>query len=244
MEINFKGKRAIVTGAGSGIGRDIAKSLYEAGATTYGVSLLQSELDSLQTECPDIIPICQDISDWKATQEAIENIGPVDILVNCAGIFSSATLMTLTENDYDKAYGVLVKGLLCISQVIAKNMVEHKIKGRIINISSIAGAKATPFIVYSSAKGAVQQITRCMAVELGPHQIQVNAIQPTLVRATSMGQGFVRTVGGTTARLERTPLKRLAEIGDITNSVLYLASDVADMINGAILPVDGGVLCT
>ncbi len=245
MDLSFQGKRVIVTGAGSGIGRSIAKALAGLGAEVYGVSILQSELDSLKGECPAIHTVCVDISAWSACQAAITSIGPVDHLVNCAGIFAMHSLLDITESDLEAVLGVHVKGTLAVSQIVAQMMIEHKINGSILSISSVASQRALGALGYCAAKGALDQLTRCMAVELGPYQIRVNAIQPTGVD-TPLYQQAIELVGAETLNdiIERTPLKRNAEVSEVTNAALYLLSDKADMITGAFLPVDGGFLCT
>ena len=126
-------------------------------------------------------------------------------------------------------------------------MIERK-SGAILNISGIGSMRGVSpgAIVYSSGQGALDQMTRCMAVELGPHQIHVNTIQPMLLPTTPMGKYAVAVEPGLDdAIIERTPLGRIGvELDDVVNAIMYLLSDKADMINGAILPIDGGWLCT
>ncbi len=122
MEVTFKDKRALVTGAGKGLGRATAKALWSAGATTYALDHTQSDLDSLQLECPGINIICVDLSNWEAARSAVEDIGPVDLLVNNAGIYKFQLLLDITEKDFDDIYNVNVKAILNISQIVAKGM--------------------------------------------------------------------------------------------------------------------------
>ncbi len=245
MECSFVGKRAIITGAGNGIGRSIAKTLYESGAITYAVSLLQTELDSLKKECPNIIVICLDVTDWTATHSVLSKIGPVDILVNNAGVIRFSSLLDTTEDDFNTIFAVNVKGVLNVTQTVAKQMLDHGVKGSILNLSSITAVKACAFPVYCASKSAVQQMTRCMAVELGHHQIRVNALLPTTVLGTGMGDATFAELSPEFAEQFRmtTPKRSLAEKEDVINAALYLLSDKADMMNGALLPVDGGLLC-
>ena len=122
MEEEFKNKRAIVTGAGSGLGRGVAKALCKYGAIVYGVSLLQTELDSLKLECPEITIVCVDLSDWDATEKAITAIGPVDLLVNCAGILTTSSILEFSEEHFDSTFGVNVKAVMHVSSIVAKGM--------------------------------------------------------------------------------------------------------------------------
>ena len=213
MECSFIGKRAIVTGAGNGIGRSIAKTLCESGAITYAVSLLQTELDSLKEECPEMNIICLDVTDWTATHSVLTEVGPVDILVNNAAIARFASFLDTTEEDFDATFAVNVKGVLNVTQTVAKNMLDHGVRGSILNLSSIGAVKACSFIVYCASKNAVLQLTRSMAVELGLHQIRVNALLPTTVLGTGMGDACVVELSPEYPEQLRllTPKRRLAE---------------------------------
>ncbi len=118
--------------------------------------------------------------------------------------------------------------------------------GVVVNISSLASTTGVAQIVYSSSKAALDQITRCMAVELGPHNIRVNSVNPTLVEDTPMTQDILKTIDKEllVSVDQRVPLKRLPKMEDVVNAVLYLLSEKADMINGAFLRVDAGRSCT
>ena len=155
--------------------------------------------------------------------------------------------MTLTEQDYEYTFGTNMKSVLNVSQVIARRMVECKHGCAIVNISSVSSRHGENRPVYCASKRALDQITRCMAVELGPHQIRVNSVNPTAVEDTHMYETAKPPGTPVPPHLEqlmdRTPLKRFCKMENIINATLYLLSDKADMINGAILPVDGGVLC-
>ena len=132
MECEFKNKYAIVTGAGSGIGRGIAKALYKSGATVYGVSLLQAELDTLKSECPEISIVCVDLTDWVATEKAITAIGPVDLLVNSAAILTPSSILDFSEDLFDSTFNINAKAVMHVSKIVAKNMLESKSTNKVL----------------------------------------------------------------------------------------------------------------
>jgi len=247
---DFTDKTVLVTGAGRGIGRAIAKALVSAGATTYALSKTQANLDSLVRECPSIRAVCVDLSDWNQSKSAIESLGPIDFLVNNAGVIDVYEFMDIDEASFDRIISVNLKAVIALSQVVAKQLIECKMPGAIVNISSIAGLSIYPGLgVYTASKAALNHLTRAMAVELGMKQIRVNAVCPTVVVETDMLRYIVNTLE--TAAItstfvddckKNTPINRIASVEDITNTVLFLLSDNASMINGAVIPVDGGFL--
>ena len=126
--------------------------------------------------------------------------------------------------------------------IFSETISESLSRGSIVNISTIGSSRAFDVSLYCASKAAIDQITRCMAVELGPHQIRVNAIQPTLVAETAIGQEVISALGEEPFEVlrQRTPNQRFAKVEDIVNLILYLLSEASDMVNGAIIPVDGG----
>ena len=123
MSLSFDKKRALVTGAGKGIGRAIALALAGADAETFALSRTQADLDSLKQECEGINTVCVDLADWDATKKAVEAIGPIDLLVNNAGISILDPFLDVKPEDFDKMFAVNVKSMICVSQVVAKGMV-------------------------------------------------------------------------------------------------------------------------
>ncbi|WAQ96344.1 DCXR-like protein, partial [Mya arenaria] len=173
---------------------------------------------------PSIVAVAVDLSDWEATRRAVEAAGAVHLLVNSAGV---AAITPFLEPIF--------------VQVVARGMVERGEGGAIVNISSMTTNVAFPeHTSYCSSKGAVDTLTRVMALELGPHQIRVNAIHPTIVM-TDMGRRAWEDPKKHMKYLVRTPMGHFAEPTDISDGTMYLLSDMAKMVNGTILHIDGGL---
>ncbi|XP_065066008.1 L-xylulose reductase-like [Rhopilema esculentum] len=244
MEIGFAGKKALVTGAGKGIGREICKALVKGGAEVYAVSRTQSDLDSLVTEVPGIHPICLDLQDIDACVGAVSKLQGIQLLVNNAGFVVLESFLDVTKEAYDQIMDINVKAVLFLSQAVAKNMIASELGGSIVNISSQASKVALKdHTVYCASKGALDQLTRSMAQELGPYNIRTNALNPTVVW-TEMGKKAWSDPQKSASMLSKIPLGRFAEMKDVVNATLYLLSDKSDMINGTTLPIDGGFLAT
>ncbi|XP_075231566.1 L-xylulose reductase-like isoform X2 [Lycorma delicatula] len=226
----------------SGIGRALVKKLVECGAKVVAISRTKHHLDTLVEEVPDIEAICVDISGWGITRSVIETIGYVDCLVNNAGIAKLAPFLDAEPEDFDKVFDTNVKAVLNISQVVAKGMVERGKGGSIVNISSQASKAAlADHAVYSSSKAALDMLSRVMALELGPHNIRVNCLNPTVVM-TEMGRLGWSDPVKSEEMLSKIPLHRFAEVDEVVNAILFLLSDKASMITGVTLPIDGGFL--
>lgn len=217
-------------------------ALARCGAEVVAVTRTQSDLDSLLQECPSITPLCVDLSDWGATETALSDAGPMDLLVNNAACAMLQPFLEVTPEQFDMSFNVNVKAVLHVSQIVARGMKARGRGGSIVNISSQASQCALKdHAVYCATKGALDMLTKVMALELGPYQIRVNSVNPTVVM-TDMGR--VGWSDPTKARTmtSRIPLGRFAEVEDVVNSVLFLLSDKSSMTNGVTLPVDGGFL--
>ena len=243
MNIDLSGKRALVTGAGKGIGREIVKVLRACGVTDIvTVSRTKADLDSLSQEVPGCRTIVADLADAAAARDAAEQAGPVDLLVNNAGISIPQTLLDTTVDAFDKTMAVNVRAVLVMTQVIARGMIARGKGGAIVNVSSQASMVGiADHAAYCASKGALDQLTRVMALELGPHQIRVNAVNPT-VTLTPMGEMAWGDPKKSGPMLAKIPLGRFAKPHHVAHAVAYLLSDAADMIHGVTLPVDGGFL--
>src|SRR5688500_12854241 len=245
MRISLEGKRALVTGAGKGIGREIVKVLRQCGvAEVVAVSRTKEDLDSLVREVPGCRTIAADLADAGAARAAAESAGAVDLLVNNAGISIPQSLLETTVDAFDRTMAVNVRAVLVMTQVIARGMIARGKGGAIVNVSSQASMVGiADHAAYCASKGALDQLTRVMALELGPHQIRVNAINPT-VTLTPMGEMAWGDPKKSGPMLAKIPLGRVAKPVHVAQAVAYLLSDRADMIHGVTLPVDGGFLAT
>lgn len=243
MEVEFSGKRALVTGAGKGIGRVIATQLSAYGAEVVALSRTQSDLDSLRDEI-GCKCITVDLADAAAARDAAEAAGAVDLLVNNAGIALLEPFLETTVEAFDQVMAVNVRAALILSQVIARQMIARGKGGAIVNLSSQASFRALwNHTAYCASKAALDQLTRMMALELGQHNIRVNAVNPT-VTLTPMGEMAWGDPAKSGPMLARTPIGRFARPIDVADAVTYLLSDHAAMIHGVTLPVDGGFLTT
>ncbi|VVD05648.1 unnamed protein product [Leptidea sinapis] len=244
MNISFKGKRVLVTGAGQGIGRGIAIELWRAGAKVVALSRTRSHLESLQSEYPTIDIVDVDVADWDKTRQVVESLGVFDGLVNNAAMAICEPFLECKPDVLDMITNINVKSLINISQVVANNMIANKIRGAIVNVSSQASKAALKdHTTYSATKAAVDAVTRSMALELGPYGIRTNAVNPTVIM-TAMGKiGWSDPVKAE-AMLSKIPLGRFGEVSEVADVVLYLLSDKSSMVNGVELPIDGGFLAT
>uniref|UniRef100_A0A4W5LS62 Dicarbonyl/L-xylulose reductase n=1 Tax=Hucho hucho TaxID=62062 RepID=A0A4W5LS62_9TELE len=222
MEISFAGKRALVTGAGKGIGRGTALALARCGAEVVAVTRTRADLDSLLLECPSIRPVCVDLGDWGATEEALREAGGnVDLLVNNAAYAMLQPFLEVTPDQFDISFNINVKAALHVSQIVARGMKARGTGGSIVNISSQASQCALrDHTVYCATKGALDMLTKVMALELGPYQIRVNSVNPTVVM-TEMGRLGWSDPGKAKTMTSRIPLGRFA--GHI-HAVLLLIS--------------------
>ncbi|XP_068119749.1 L-xylulose reductase [Hyperolius riggenbachi] len=242
MEISLAGRRALVTGAGKGIGRELVKALRKVGAQVIALSRSSEDLQSLAKECPGVETICVDLGDWSATEAALKSIGPVDLLVNNAAIAIIEPFLEVTQESFDKSFAVNVRAAILVSQIVARQMIERGVGGSIVNVSSQASQAAIQnHAVYCSTKGGLDMLTKVMALELGPKKIRVNCVNPTVVM-TAMGRANWSDPQKAESMLSRIPIGRFAEVEDVVNSILFLLSDKSGMTTGACLPVDGGYL--
>jgi len=242
MDGGFQGKRALVTGAGKGIGRAVALKLASLGAQVVGLSRTQADLDSLKAECPSIEVLLLDITNWDTAREAVEKLGHVDLLVNNAGITNWSSFLEITREELDNVLDINFRAAFNISQIAARSMVAKGTGGAIVNVSSVAGMRAIPnHTAYCTAKAALDMLSLTLALELGPHKIRVNSINPTVVMTTLGKKGWSDPVKKAKG-LANIPLGRFAEEEDVVNAIVFLLSDKASMINGITMPLDGGMI--
>lgn len=242
MNIDFEGKRILVTGAGQGIGKSLALRLSQFKGEVIALSKTKENLDKLRALDSRIQTVCVDLRDWDATKKAVESILPIDLLINNAGVARLFPFIETTPEDFDLVFDVNVKSMVNVSQVVAKDLIKRKVGGSIVNISSQAGQAALQdHSIYCASKGAVDMLTKSMALELGPHNIRVNAVSPTVIM-TEMGKLGWSNPQKAQGMLSKIPLGRFGEVDEVVDAVVYLLSDRSSMINGVCLPVDGGFL--
>ena len=243
MKLDFQGKRALVTGAGKGIGRQIAKTLATHGARVVALSRDPADLASLREEL-DCETLAADLTDAAGARAAAERAGDVDLLVNNAGIALLQPFLETTPEAFDQTMAVNVRAVMIVSQVLAAGMIRRGNGGSIVNVSSIASSVALrDHAAYCASKAALDQLTRVMALELGPHRIRVNAVNPTVVM-TPMGRRAWSDPAKGGPMLARISLGRFLELEDCADVICYLLSDAAAMVHGVALPIDGGFTST
>jgi NAD(P)-dependent dehydrogenase (short-subunit alcohol dehydrogenase family) len=248
VAFDFTGMNVLVTGATKGIGRDIALAFARAGSTVTATGRNGAELASLAAEIRATGGRCEtfaaDLADAAActtmAEAVVQALGHVDILVNNAGISFPERLVDLSVEHWDTTLAVNLRAPALITSIVARNMMSRS-RGSIINISSNACmAGIDEHAAYCASKFGLDGLTKVMAVELGPHGIRVNAVAPTVV-LTPMGT----QVWGEAAKADpvkaKIPLGRFLEPREVTDVVLFLASDAAAMIHGETILIDGGV---
>jgi NAD(P)-dependent dehydrogenase (short-subunit alcohol dehydrogenase family) len=241
------GQVALVTGASSGIGRHFAALLAAAGAK---VALAARRVDRLAELAREIeaaggqtLPIACDVTsldDVAAAVAAAENeLGPLTLLVNNAGVVVSKPLFEHTEADWDHVIDTNLKGAWLMAREFAQHLVGLKRPGRIINISSVLGSRTIGRVpAYCAAKAGLTHLTHVLAMELARYGILVNALAPGYVE-TDFNRAFFQTEPGK-ALISRIPLKRLGQTEDLDGALLFLASPASAYVTGTVISVDGG----
>jgi len=242
--MSLNGRKAIITGASSGIGLGCAVALAEAGAhvclSARNSKNLNKVVEAIQAKGMNAEAITLDVSDVKASQEVILTNGPFDVLVNSAGSAHHTPSKDTNEEDFDDVMNVNLRGAYFLTQAVAKGLIQNKKPGSLINISSQMGhVGGIDRAVYSASKHAVEGFTKAMAIEWGPYNIRVNTICPTFIR-TPLTQSTFNNPKHRCWIEEKIKLGRVGEVEDIMGAVVFLASDASAMITGSALMVDGG----
>ena len=241
---DFSGKRALVTGAASGFGKATALKLNELGAQVVALDINEKLLETVKRNIPNITTVCVDINNWDETQASIENILPIHLLVNNAGVGEGGSFLDITPHDLKETFGVNVFGTIAVTQVVVSDLIKRKMKGTIVNVSSIMGIRPESMAAtYSASKASIISLTKSMVLEFSPKGIRTNAICPGFVTSTAMGNALVKKYPNMeNMALEKTPLGRLAHEDDIVSSIVFLLHDSSEMINGSVIHLDGGML--
>lgn len=248
---SLAGRIALVTGSSSGIGQTLATGLAGAGARVVlngrDPAKLQATAGKLREAgfAVDAAPF--DVTDAQAVADAVRRIesevGPIDILVNNAGMQRRAPLEQFAHEDWSTLMKTNVDSVFIVGQAVARCMIARK-RGKIINICSVQSELGRPAIApYAASKGAVKMLTKGMAIDWGPHGIQVNGLGPGYFK-TELTQALVANPEFSAWLINRTPSRRWGDVEDLIGAAVFLASDASNFVNGHVLYVDGGVTAT
>jgi NAD(P)-dependent dehydrogenase (short-subunit alcohol dehydrogenase family) len=238
------GRRALVTGAGRGIGLAASAALAQMGAHVVLAARTAPEIEAAALEMRQdggsAEPLVLDVTDLTAVRSAIEAQAPFDVLVNNAGTNRPAQFLEVTEEDYDAITNLNQRSAFFVAQAVARRMVQAGKAGSIIHISSqmghVGGARRT---VYCMSKHGIEGLTKAMAIDLAPHRIRVNTIGPTFID-TPLTRPFWNDKAFHDDVVRRIKLGRLGTVEDLMGAVVYLASDAAALVTGTSFVVDGG----
>lgn len=241
----FAGKVVIVTGAGSGIGAATARRFAREGASVVLVGRDQEKLNAVRgsleggqsmTHSADV---AKEVEVRAMVESAIARFERIDVLVNNAGTATTGPLLQLTTADWRKVMGTDLDGVFFCTRCALPELL--KSKGCIINTSSVSGTGGDwNMAAYNAAKGAITNMTRSLAMELGEHGVRVNAVNPTFT-ATGMTEDMLEDQALVQKFLERIPLGRIGQPEDVADVIAFLASEDARFVTGVNLPVDGGL---
>ena len=249
--MRLSGKTALITGAGSGIGRACALAFAREGARVALVGRRKDRLEKVAKEMGEAEVFSADISNKEKVdllvREASARLGPLKILLNNAGVLVPGIAESISEEDWDRTFEVNVRGLWLLSRAVLPHMRKAG-GGSIINMSSVLGlVGARNRAAYSASKGAVTMLTKCMALDHAADKIRVNCICPAFVE-TELTSDFITNAPDPAAalrdRINLHPIGRLGQPQDIAGMALYLASDESSWVTGAAFTVDGGFTAT
>ena len=243
-------KVAIVTGASSGIGRAAARLFAESGYTTVAVGRNEKELSALSQTIKSkkgLVKIhLADVTEHsqldRIASEAIANFGRIDVLVNSAGTIKNGSIENTTLDDWDKMMNVNLRSIFVLMQKCLPYLI--KTKGNIVNVSSVAGTRSFPNVLsYCVSKAALDQLTRCSALELASKGVRVNAVNPGVVVTNIHKRGGMEDEAYN-AFLEHSktthPIGRVGTAAEVADLIYYLASEKSSWITGATYQIDGG----
>ena len=238
------GKRALVTGAGRGIGLAAASALADAGAQVTLAARTAKEVaeaaQAIRERGQQAEALALDVREIEEVRSALAAQEPFDILVNNAGTNRPAPFVDVKTEDFDFVFSLNVRAAYFVAQATARRMIEGKRGGSIINMSSqmghVGGATRT---VYCATKHAMEGFTKAMAIELAPHKIRVNTLAPTFIE-TPMTRPFFENEAFRKDVLAKIKLGRLGQLEDLTGAIVFLASDASTLMTGTSMVIDGG----
>lgn len=238
------GRRALVTGAGRGIGLAAAAALADAGAHVTLVARTGPEIEAVATAIREAggaaDTLVLDLQDLAAAERAIAAAEPFDVLVNNAGTNRPKPFTEVTHDDYDAVMDLNLRTAFFVAQAVTKRLIEAGRPGSIINISSqmghVGGANRT---IYCASKWGMEGLTKAMAVDLAAHRIRVNTVCPTFIE-TPLTRPFFEDAAFKASVLAKIKLGRLGQVEDLMGAILFLAGDASALMTGSALVVDGG----
>ena len=238
------GKKALVTGAGRGIGMGASIALAESGANVTLVSRTEKELKNLTDHINSQgYKASYEVLDVNAEDDVasfIDKSDPFDILINNAGTNRPAKLVDTKIDDFDYVMSLNVRSVMNLTKLVVRKMLDNNLKGSIINVSSQMGHVGGPNrTTYCSSKFAIEGFTKSLAIELGPEGIRVNAICPTFIQ-TPMTEPFLKDEEFKKTTIGMIPIGRLGEVTDLMGPFVFLASDASSLMTGSSVLVDGG----
>jgi len=245
------GQTAVVVGGAGGLGAAMARGLAGAGAAVAvaDANAAQAKVvaDAIAGTAGRALALAVDVSDAASVERmaaAVEAaLGPIDVLVNSAGITHRSPAADFPEAAWHRVIAVNLTGVFHGCQVVGRRMLARR-RGRIVNIASIAGQIGlTGTVAYAASKGGVVMLTRALSVEWAPHNVRVNAIAPSWFES-NIGDLIHREPGYAERAMRRVPVGRMGTPDELIGAVLYLASDASAMVTGHILAVDGGTLAS
>ncbi|MGL4728017.1 MAG: SDR family oxidoreductase [Bosea sp. (in: a-proteobacteria)] len=243
MQLSLATKTVLITGASSGLGAHFARIAVDAGAAVVlaarRIEKLESLVNELGVACARAVQL--DVSDEASVIQCMAAAGPVDVVVNNAGVADTKAAFGTSASDFDHVIGTNLRGAYLVATTAAKAMAGAKRPGVIVNIASILGLRVAGGVsAYAISKAGVVQMTKALALEWARHNIRINALAPGYL-ATELNEAFFKTDAGQ-ALTRRIPMRRLGELSELDGPFLLLASDASSFMTGSILAVDGGHL--
>ncbi|XP_011195318.2 uncharacterized oxidoreductase TM_0325-like [Zeugodacus cucurbitae] len=248
--MSLVGKVVIVTGASSGIGASAAEAFAKEGSKVVLVGRNVENLKAAEAACraanskAELLSITADVAvdAERIINSTIERFGQLDVLVNNAGIFEVGGILDIDVDQFDRIFNTNVRAVFLLTKYAAPHLI--KSQGNIVNVSSVTGIRAFPGIsTYCASKAALDQFTRCIALDLAPHNVRVNSVNPGVI-ATDIHRRRGLTPEGIKEYYERCKkthaLGRIGEPSEVADAIIFFASDKSSFITAATLPIDGG----